>query len=296
MISIIVPSRKEQFLVATVNDLLKKAVGEIEIIVVLEGYWEHGLPYSDKRLKVLHHGKAQGMRPAINSAAEIANGRYLMKCDAHTMWDEGYDQKLLADYHENNWILTPRRYALEPKEWKIEEGNPKYPVDYEYLSNPFERPGDMTCGLHGTEWRKRREDRKDILLDEDMSSQGSAWFMSKEHWNRLKPMNVEMFGNFYGESQEIGLQTQLRGGTMMRTKNTWYAHLRKGKEYGRGYALGVNGHRRGAGAMLKICMLNQWPGQIRTVQSVIEQFMPVPGWPEDLDTLFANAQRELVGI
>ncbi len=70
--------------------------------------------------------------------------------------------------------------------------------------------------------------------------------------------------------------------------------MRKGKEHGRGYALGVNGHRRGAGAMLQICMLNQWPGQVRTVQSVIEQFMPVPGWPVDLDKLFAEAQQELV--
>lgn len=293
MISIIIPSRNEQFLTATVHDLLAKAAGEIEVIVVLEGYWDRELPYHHPSLKVIHNGKAQGMRQAINAAAELASGSHLLKCDAHTMWDDGYDEKLRKDYLESNWILTPRRFALEPKQWAIEQGNPKYPVDYEYLSNPFERPGDVTCGLHGTEWRQRREARKHVMLDYDMSSQGSAWFMSKSHWDSLKPMNIELFGNFYGESQEIGLQTQLRGGAMMRTKNTWYAHLRKGKEYGRGYALGVNGHRRGAGAMLKTCMLNQWPGQIRTVQSLIEEFMPVPGWPADLDTLFANAQREL---
>ena len=292
-VSIIVPSRKERFLVPTVVDLLAKSSGDVELIVVLEGYWEHGLPLADPRLKVLHHGKAQGMRPAINAAAEVATGTHLLKCDAHTLWDGGYDAKLLADYREDNWILTPRRYALDPERWAIEEGNPKYPVDYEYLSYPFERPDDPTCGLHGTEWRARREARKDILLDEDMSSQGSAWFMSKRQWDWLKPMNISLFGNFYGESQEIGLQTQLAGGVMMRTKNTWYAHLRKGKKYGRGYALGLEGHRRGAGAMLTLCMLNGWKDQTQSLQSLVERFAPVPGWPADLDRCFAEAKQRL---
>lgn len=233
------------------------------------------------------------MRAAINAGVQIATGDYILKSDGHCMFDEGWDLKLQADYHEDNWILTPRRHALDAEGWKIDDSNPKYPVDYEYLSNPFERPGDVTCGLHGTEWRARREARKDVLLDEDMSSQGSAWFMAKSHFETLAPLNVALFGNFYGESQEIGLQTQLRGGKMMRTKHTWYAHLRKGKKYGRGYALGVNGHRRGAGAMLRMCMLNQWPGQVQTVQQFVERFMPVPGWPADLDRLFAEARVAL---
>lgn len=292
-VSIIVPSRKEQFLDATVRDLLAKAAGDVEVIVVCDGYWPAEAATWGKRVKVLHRGTALGMRPAINAAAQAATGEYLLKCDAHVMFDEGYDEKLRVDYHEENWILTPRRYALDAEAWAIDESNPKYPVDYEYLSNPFERPDDPTCGLHGTEWRARREARKDVLLDEDMSSQGSAWFMSKKHFASLSPLNVDLFGNFYGESQEIGLQTQLRGGKMMRTKNTWYAHLRKGKKYGRGYALGVNGHRRGAGAMLRMCMLNQWPGQTQTVQQVVERFMPVPGWPADLDRLFAAARERL---
>ncbi len=289
--SIIVPARNEPFLDATVRDLLAKAEGSIEIIVVADGYWPAEAATWDKRVKILHRGSALGMRPAINAAAAIATGDCLMKCDAHTMWDQGYDVKLRVDYLEGNWILTPRRYALDADNWALDESNPKYPVDYEYLSNPFERPDDPTCGLHGTEWRARREARKDKLLDEDMSSQGSAWFMTKKHFETLSPLNLDLFGNFYGESQEIGLQTQLRGGAMMRTKKTWYAHLRKGKKHGRGYALGPSGHRNGAAAMLRRCLLNQWPGQTKTVQEVVERFMPVPGWPADLDRLFAEARE-----
>jgi glycosyltransferase involved in cell wall biosynthesis len=291
--SILIPSRKEQFLPQTCADLLFKAAGEIELVVVLEGYWAQDFPYHDKRVKILHHGRAQGMRQALNAAAEIATGEFLLKADAHTMWDQGYDEKLKADYLEHDWILTPRRYALDAEAWKIEEGNSKYPIDYEYLSYPFERPGDMTCGLHGTPWTARRAQRQDVQLDKDMSSQGSAWFMAKSHWNRLKPLDIARFGNFYGESQEIGLPTQLSGGAMMRTKNTWYAHLRKGKKYGRGYALGPEGHKHGASEMLRTCLLNRWKGQTRSLQSLIEEFTPVPGWPTDLDACFRDAMEKV---
>jgi hypothetical protein len=213
------------------------------------------------------------------------------------MWAEGYDLQLKADYLEDHWILTPRRYPLDPFQWAIEQGNSKYPIDYEYLSYGLERPDDPTCGFHGTFWTARREARKHLMLDEDMSSQGSAWFMSRSHWeNRISPMRMDLFGSFYGESQEIGLRTQLFGGAMMRTKNTWYAHLRKGRAHGRGYALGPNGHRRGAGLILRMCMLDQWPGQTKTLRQVIEPFMPVPTWPADLDKCFAEARRVLKDV
>jgi glycosyltransferase involved in cell wall biosynthesis len=292
-VSVLIPSRNERFLVPTVRDVLSRAAGDIEVIVILDGYWPDPPLPDDARLHILHRGQALGMRPALNAAAAVATGEFLLKTDAHCRWPDGYDVALKADYLESNWILTPRRFALDAEAWAIEEGNSKYPVDYEYLSYPFERPDDPTCGIHGTPWTARRDARQDVLLDADMSSQGSAWFMSKRHWETLAPLRLDMFGSFYGESQEIGLQTQLRGGAMMRTKRTWYAHLRKGQKYGRGYALGPNGHRRGAAEMLRRCMLNEWPGQTRTLQSLIEAFMPVPGWPADLDACFRAAREAL---
>jgi len=293
--SIIIPARNEQFLVPTVADVLSKARGDIEVIAVLDGYWPNPMPADHPNLRLLHVAPARGMRPGITAAARMATGDFIMKLDGHCMVAEGFDEQLKADYLEDDWILTPRRYPLDAENWTIEEGNPKYPIDYEYLSYPFERLDDPTCGLHGTFWTARRDARKDIMLDEDMSSQGSCWFMSRSNWERITPLRVDLFGNFYGESQEIGLQTQMRGGAMMRTKNTWYAHLRKGKKYGRGYALGAEGHRRGAYAMLRMCMLNEWPGQTKTLQSLVERFMPVPGWPADLDKCFAEAKARISG-
>ena len=39
LVSIIIPSRNEPFLQHTIDDILAKAAGEIEVIVVLDGYW-----------------------------------------------------------------------------------------------------------------------------------------------------------------------------------------------------------------------------------------------------------------
>jgi glycosyltransferase involved in cell wall biosynthesis len=291
-VSVIIPSRNERFLPQTVADLLAKG-SDVELVAVLDGYWPQLPLPNNPRLKILHRGKAQGMRPGINAAVQMATGQYLLKVDAHTMWADGYDVTLQADYHEDNWILTPRRYPLDPEAWAIKIGNAKYPVDYEYLSYGMERPDDPTCGFHGTAWTARRDARAHLQLDADLSSQGSAWFMSRRHWDRIGPMRMDLFGSFYGESQEIGLATQLQGGAMMRTKNTWYAHLRKSAKWGRGYALGATGHRRGAGLMLRMCMLDQWPKQTTTLREVLEPFMPVPTWPLDLDRCFSEARARL---
>lgn len=280
----LIPSRNERFLVPTVKDVLAKARGDVEVLVCLDGYWEHGLP-ADTRLKLLHHGTPKGMRPAINALAQMATGEYLLKCDGHVMWDEGFDLKLKADYHEDNWVLTARRYALDPEAWAIDSSNSKYPVDYHFLSYPYEREDDPTCGMHGTEWRRRREDRKHLLLDDEMSSQGSGWFMSKRHWQRtVGPLDYTSYGSFVQEFQEVGNKTWLSGGAVKVTKNTWYAHLYKGKRWGRGYRMDDTNHQAG------VChTIDYWMHQRGAeLRKLIEKFWPVPTWPKDLDEAFRD--------
>jgi glycosyltransferase involved in cell wall biosynthesis len=284
-VSAILPSRNERFLVPTVNDLLTKAGGDVEIVVVCDGYWEHDLP-ADPRVKVLHFGRAQGMRPAINAATQIATGEYFLKADAHTLWDEGWDLKLLADYREDNWVLTCRRYALEPESWTLDTSNAKYPIDYHYLSYPY--TGEATAGLHGTAWTARREEHKAIELDEEMSSQGSGYFLSRKQWNRIGPLDIASYGNFVHEFQEVGLKTWLGGGAVMVTKRTFYAHLYKGKRYGRGYVLGPEGHKQGTEFCTKFWMGDQWAQRVRDLRWLVERFNP-PGWPADLDAAFRRA-------
>jgi len=74
-VSIIIPARNERFLPQTVADLLAKAQGDVEVIAVLDGYWPDPALPNDPRLKILHRGKALGMRPAINAAVQMATGQ-----------------------------------------------------------------------------------------------------------------------------------------------------------------------------------------------------------------------------
>ncbi|PJE65244.1 hypothetical protein COU91_02700 [Candidatus Saccharibacteria bacterium CG10_big_fil_rev_8_21_14_0_10_47_8] len=163
MVSIIIPSRSQQFLQQTVDDLLAKAEGEIEIIVILDGYWPNPVLKDDARVVILHHGLVHdnvGMRGSINTGLDIARGEYIMKIDEHCMVDQGYDAKLAADC-EDNWVVIPRRYRLDAENWKvIEDGRP--PIDYMHIDNKDDY-------LHGSERnrydfldRGRKNGSKDI--------------------------------------------------------------------------------------------------------------------------------------
>ena len=107
MLSIIIPSRSPQYLQQTIDDLLTKAEGPVEIIVVMDGLWA---PLKDDpRVIILHHGgvhASKGMRASINAGVAISTGTHIMKIDEHCTVDQGYDVKLKADCEEN-WVVIP---------------------------------------------------------------------------------------------------------------------------------------------------------------------------------------------
>lgn len=288
-VSVIIPSRNEKFLVPTVEAVLRNAVGDIEVVVTLDGYWPDPPLPIDPRIAVIHRGSAQGMRQGINAGVAVASGEWLMKLDAHCDVSHGFDE-VLKQHSDKDWVTVPRRMSLDPEKWARQE-NGKAPVDAHYLSNPFERPGDPSCGLHGTVWNDRARKRKDILVDEEMSSQGSCWFMHRSHWDRIGRMEPEKYGNFIQEFQEIGLKTWLGGGKVMVNKRCHYLHLHKGKEHGRGYFISKQEMQAGADFATRYWMTDSWKKRVHDLKWLIERFSPVPGWPEDLDSVFAEAKK-----
>lgn len=291
-VSIILPSRNERFLARTITDLCERATGDIEIIAVLDGCWSETKLPEDPRLIVLHFGEAQGMRQAINAGARVAKGEYLLKLDAHCAVAEGFDEVLSADC-DDDWVVIPRRYALDAENWCIEpRTDAKYPIDAHYLGNPYARPGDPNWHMHGNIWNERREARQHVLIDDEMSSQGSCWFMSKAQWNRMGELDFLNYGSFINEFQEIGNKTWLGGGRVVVNKKTWYAHLYKGRRYGRGWPLDQSEFKRGADFTTEFWMNDRWSQRTRDLRWLIEHFAPVPSWPADLDVVFRRA-REL---
>jgi glycosyltransferase involved in cell wall biosynthesis len=268
-VSIILPSKNEPYLKKTIDDLLAKAKGDIEIIAILDDWWEEPEKLSeDARVSYIHFSQTKGMRAGINAGVSVAKGKYLLKLDAHCLVGEGYDEFLQADMKEN-WVVVPRRYALDPEKWEIEKRtDDKYPLDYMYLSKD----------LHGVVWKERDEERTDIVIDDTMSSQGSCWFMTKTHFDYLELMDETTYGTFWNEFQEIGLKCWLSGGEVKVNKNTWYAHWHKPSSYGRGYSL-PEGEKEKTQAMVDKWMTQKmFTKQIHDIKWLVEKFAPVPTW------------------
>ncbi len=281
MLSIIIPTRNEQFLQRTIDDLLLNAEGDIEIIAILDGYWPNPIIKDDPRVILIHRSVPYGMRPGINAGVAISKGKYILKIDAHCMVDKGFDTKLKSDC-EDNWVVVPRRKRLDAENWCIQDvGKPD--VDYEYLSYPNDPQDFGGAAMHGRRWDSRsieRKDKPEYMIDDLMSFQGSCWFIMKDYYHELDLMDTLNYGSFAHEAQEIGLKSWLSGGRVVVNKRTWYAHLHKGKKYGRGYSLDEGIRKQGTTYTNKWIENSAWGKQKLPFSWIIEKFWPLPEWDE----------------
>ena len=280
LLSVIIPNRNSQFLNKTILDLLEKATGDVEILVNVDEKWPTEL-IDDKRVHLIHPGVPRGMRAGINAGLALAKGEFVMKTDDHCMFAPGYDASMKAECAPN-YLMIPRRYSLDAENWAI-ENNGKV-RDYHYLCYP-KKGKEHDWGMHGVDWFERGKERSDpkFDIDETMAFQGSCWFANREFFMEnvgFMDDRVETYSTFAQEPQEIGLKYWLKGGFNMVNKKTWYAHLHKGKRYGRMYKEDwntVNSHNWSA----KHWMNNEEPGIIHPISWLVERFWPVPTWPED---------------
>jgi hypothetical protein len=272
LLTVVIPSADPRFLPQTVDDLFAKAAGPIEVIVSADGY-DPQLP-PRPGLTVLVHARL-GMRGALNAARPHVRGDYVAKSDEHCLFGPGFDEVLKADY-QPGCLLIPRRYSLDAENWRI-ENNPKGPRDYHFLTScvwSIRERHDYS--LNGYEWPARTRERLvGYDVDETMSWQGSFYFADRAHWEWLGPMQEEGYGSFASEPQEIGLKTQLAGGKLLVTKHTYYAHLHKGKKYGRGYR--PNRTEIAVGHEYSAWYWMSQPG----MRDFIARWWPVPTWPAD---------------
>jgi|SRR3990167_3717861 len=226
-LSVLIPAYKDPLVKKTVLSLLENSeLGDnMEVVVVLDGYWpEPDIFVKDPRVRYAHLGRNRGMRGAINAGVSVARGRFLLRSDQHCMFAKGYD-RILTDTCESNWIVTPRRYFLDPVKWEVMDIPP---IDYEKLV--------IQGGVKfsGQRWDSRTQERKDIMIDETMAMQGSAWLMPHAWWDKvIKELQTEGYGQMYQDSHEMIFKTWQAGGKMMLNKNTWFAHKHRSFVEGR---------------------------------------------------------------
>ena len=212
LLSVIIPSWKDPYLIKTIDSLLdnSRLGDQLEIIPVLDGYWRDDIQ-DDPRVKILHLGKNRGMRDAINAGVSIARGTFIMRTDENCMFSPGYDKELTGTC-QSDWIMTMRRYFLDPNKWEVMSLD--Y-IDYEKMAL---REG---MKFEGRRWTERKKKRSYMDIDETMAMQGSMWIMTREWWDKtIGKLQKEGYGPLYQDSTEMIFKTWQAGGKLMVNKRS----------------------------------------------------------------------------
>ncbi len=264
-LSILIPARNEMFIAETVKQLLQQIRGKTEIIVVLDGQWAYPEIEDDSRVTIIYVPESIGQREATNQAARLSKAKYVMKLDAHCVFDEGFDVKMMDDMQEN-WTMVPVQYNLHGFDWVCigkysRSGEPYEPEEWfrtrqgcghKKYQSPTPKSCDKCGGnmerqlvfkprfnkrstyyrfdkdLHFQYWGSFEERVKDQgELVDTMSLQGSCFMATRAKYWELKLSDKDMAGKSGWGQQgvEVALKTWLSGGRLVVTKKTWYSHL-----------------------------------------------------------------------
>jgi glycosyltransferase involved in cell wall biosynthesis len=302
-LSILIPSRNEEFLARTVEDILKHKRGKTEIIVGLDGKLSDPPVLDHPDVKILYYPESIGQRAITNQLCKLSKAKYIIKCDAHCIFDEGFDIKLMADM-QDNWTVVPTMKNLHAFDWVCKKcGDRKYqgptPTDCPKCDNKtdFERdicwiakkaPNSTAYRVdtklhfqyHG-EWKKRQ--KGDLV--ESFSLQGSFFMMTrKKYWE----LNVcdEKHGSWGQQGCEVALATWLSGGKVIVNKKTFYAHLfrTQGGNFSFPYPQSGRGVQNARKYSQDLWLNNKHPKQIYSLSWLIEKFKPLPDWHDKSGT------------
>ena len=325
---VVIPAYNERFLQRTVDDVLAKATGDIEVVAVLDAYDEdfcakHDLPYpmrltqegNDARVKVIRHEKPTGQRASTNEGARASDAKYFIKADAHVTFDEGFDEKLKADF-EPDWTVMPQMYIIDAEEYinqcpicgkrlsphpdrdigkfpctdckkeyakeelKVEKNDhywqPKWHKDMDFMYISNE-PGLVHRAQYWHRFRRRPEAKEKLI--EVMTGQGAVWFQERQRFLDLGGLD-EGHGSWGQVGMEVACKAWLSGGKHVINKNTWFAHWFRGNDPGFPYPLRQSEMNYARDYSRNLWRSGKWEHQIRPLSWLVRKFWPVPTWDE----------------
>jgi len=298
-VSVIIPARNEMFLKGTIEHILEAAEADTEIIAVCDGYWPDPPIEDNPRVTLIHHTTPIGQRAAVNEAAHLSQAKYILKTDAHSMLDKGFDVKLMADC-EYDWTVLPRMYNLHVFDWVCENKHHFYqdkfginkenkcpkcqlPLKMEYIwkirknrKTDFMRlDNDLRVQYWGS-YGERPEAKGDIA--DVMNGIGACWFQYRERFLELGGLD-EKHG-FWGQvGCEVACKAWLSGGRHVVNKKTWFAHMfRTTGAFGFPYRIKGSDQEKARQYSSDLWLDNKWPLQKRKFQWLIDKFSPLPDW------------------
>ena len=115
-LSILIPARNEEFLAKTIEDIVSNVEADTEVIAVLDGAWADPPITHHPRVNVIYLPESIGQRATTNLACRLSKAKYVMKVDAHTAYDKGFDRILIEDMHDD-WTVVPTMRNLHAFDW-----------------------------------------------------------------------------------------------------------------------------------------------------------------------------------
>ena len=301
-LSILIPARQEMFLDRTIKDALRNMRGNTEIIAVCDGAWANPPVEDHAKVTVMYYPEAIGQRAATNEAAKLSKAKYLMKCDSHCAFDEGFDVKMIAEM-QPSWTMVPIMRNLHAFDWVCKKCGdrryqgptptscPKCPNTTEFerdikwigKTNPQSTSYCFDYEPHFqyfTDFKRRPEGKGD--LTETMSLQGSCFMVTRDRYFELDLCSEE-FGSWGSQGIEVAVKSWLSGGRVICNHKTWYAHMFRTQGGDFSFPWPCSGRQvRGAKLHAKdLFFNNKWDKQIYPLSWLLDKFWPVPGWTEE---------------
>lgn len=298
-LSILIPARNEMFLAKTVEDILTNRRGKTEILIGLDGQWsDPGIP-DHEDVRIVYYPESIGQRAMTNQLCKLSTAKYVMKADAHTAWDEGFDVKMLEAFKElndDNVTMSPVMRNLHAFDWVCPDGHRRYqgpsgacndcgkPTIRDVVwiakrspqSTAYRFDTNMHFQYHGEYKKKQIGD-----LVESPSLQGSAFMLTREKYWELNICD-EDFGSWGQQGVEVALKTWLSGGRVIINKRTWYAHMfrTQGGDFGFPYPQTVNMDKLRQKTK-DLFTGDNWTKAKHTFAWYLDKFKPLPGWHDN---------------
>ena len=206
MISAIIPARQEPYINKTIESLYDNALGEIEVIVVLDG---EAAPV-DERAKVIFHPKPLGRRVCMNEGAAIARGEFLLHIDAHCSMTPEWDNKL-SESCKGETVVVSLVSMMDENTWKIK---PKHNYTFVYLD---ENLVERWWGKY-----KRLEDCQ--VTEETMALTGCGWMIRRDYYLSLGGCD-ESLGHLGHLGPEWALKVWCNGGKLLLRTDVYCGHV-----------------------------------------------------------------------
>jgi glycosyltransferase involved in cell wall biosynthesis len=193
-LSVIIPGRNEEFMSRTIVSILAAIRGDTEIIAIIDGENAGPEPPVDPRVWVFRNEKSIGQRQCINLGVRMSNAKYILKTDAHSMLDEGFDVKLAADC-EYDWTVIPRMYNLHAFDLICSKCGLR-------LNNHRDVPACPQC--------KASDFRREVIWAPKMHKK-TDWMYFRSPDCKDKPMRVQYYGNKDFVCKKCGYHHDMRG-------------------------------------------------------------------------------------